>query len=583
MAQLLEADDDSAKRAVRYRKAAEQIRDSHVELQTDIGQLSALRLDKAVKASVQTVITAGVAQAFAELSLTHVPSSLRELMQLPGVGPKTARRYFDEFGIDSCAKLEEALSKATKRPLCTPAQAARLQSAISAWRERQQRIPLAWGRQVTLHLQSELRQCAGVDEVFVTGEIARACTESHAITLIATYTHAADRTTAIHALKSAGYVAIPAQVEGGSQTFGLSQRLEEQTRLFKRLLDLTDHGTDAKADWFHRFLSMDDRTADLYLLLVPSGACARALVATSGDDLYTEALSRLCDEAPQPPAAALANTQEAVFRALQLPLISPELREGFSMTLGTERLLARADVRGDLHMHTDESDGRHTLVEMVEACVSRGYQYMAITDHSQSLGIAHGLSVARLQRQREAILRLRDKYPEITILHGTEVDILQNNTLDFADDVLEALDIVVASIHTGFHQSPQEITARVLYAVEHPHVDIIAHPTGRMLGRRDPYGLDLMRVFEKAGKKVALEHNCNPARLDLDPQWLRAGLEAGCLFCIDSDAHSTHDLARLDDYGVTMARKGWLPPQRVLNTYALPTLLTWLKTPKNER
>ncbi|MCY0876653.1 MAG: PHP domain-containing protein [Firmicutes bacterium] len=591
MAQLLEADDHHPNQVLKYRKAAERIRDLHTELQEDEARLSALRMDKSIRSSVHILLTEGAAAAFANLPLSSVPASLREVMQLPGIGPKTARRYWLEAGVADCQTLQSTLHGPLRAKLGTPIQTARLEASVTAWQERQRRIPLAWGRTAISALQAELAQCTGVCEVQVTGEIARFCTEARCLTLLAAFAALEDRKQATGALRALGYTPVNSDSDEAATREGLSlpERQREQQTLLVQLATLTGRQA-ATCQWFYRQIELTERVADVWVLLLPRGAMASAVVATSGDDLYTEALHCLCEQQqsshhdrPSDPKATTELGVAAVFSALDLPFIEPELREGFSMTLGGRRLLRTQDIRGDLHMHTDASDGQQTLTEMVERCIAKGYQYLAITDHSQSLHIAHGLSVERLQRQQEEISRLRDKYPNICILHGTEVDILNGNTLDFADDVLAMLDIVVASVHTGFQQSAAELTARILYAIEHPHVDILAHPTGRMLGRRDPYPVDLERVFQSAGRRVALEHNSNPSRLDLDPQWLRIGLEMGCLFVVDSDAHSIKDLDRVADYGVVMARKGWLSPDHVLNTRPLPDLLTWLRTPKDER
>lgn len=228
-------------------------------------------------------------------------------------------------------------------------------------------------------------------------------------------------------------------------------------------------------------------------------------------------------------------------------------------------------------MHSRYSDGVETIAAMAAAARARGYQYIAITDHSRSLTVARGLSLEQLKAQREEIARLNEELEGITILAGIEVDILADGRLDYEDEVLKEFDLVIASIHSGFRQEREQIMARLEAALRNPYVDILGHPTGRMLGRRQPYAVDVKRVIELAAETgTILEINASPERLDLNDTSARLAKEYGVPIAIDTDAHDPHRLADME-YGVLTARRGWLEPADVVNTWELERLLAGLK------
>ncbi len=324
-----------------------------------------------------------------------------------------------------------------------------------------------------------------------------------------------------------------------------------------------------------RIIELEDRKIPVAVLFITPPLWAMANVYLSGDALHNEILQGKI-ASPALPTSEQESEHE-VYAKAGFPFIIPLLRDGVSMTKDPQTLVDRTDIQGDLHMHTTYSDGHDTLEAMVKACIGRGYRYMTISDHSQGLTVAHGLSYDRLLEQHEELLRIREMYPQITIFHGSEVDITASAKLDFPDTILRQLDFVVASIHTAMRQTKAELTARALYAIQSPYVHILAHPTGRMLGRRESFPLDFDQVFYAAREHdVAIECNANPERLDLDPLLLRRAVEAGCLFSIDSDAHSIENLTRIEQYGIDMAKKGWVPKERVINTWPLKRLLAWM-------
>jgi DNA polymerase (family 10) len=271
-----------------------------------------------------------------------------------------------------------------------------------------------------------------------------------------------------------------------------------------------------------------------------------------------------------------------IYRALGLDWMPPELRENRgeieAAAKGTlPTLVEQSDIKGDLHCHSTWSDGTESILSMARAAKKRGYEYIAITDHSQSLTIAHGLTVERLRAQRKEIEEAQAAIGDgFRILHGTELEIKTDGTLDFPDDVLAWLDIVVASIHNGLRQPGEEVTRRALNAVRNPHVDILGHPTGRLINQREPSDMDVEVVIKEAAKTgTAMEVNSSPERLDLDDVYIKMAMDAGCVLSIDTDAHSRGNYDLLE-YGVHTARRGWATADRIITTWPLKKLEAWL-------
>jgi DNA polymerase (family 10) len=276
-------------------------------------------------------------------------------------------------------------------------------------------------------------------------------------------------------------------------------------------------------------------------------------------------------------------TEADIFEALGLQYIPPELREDRGEIEAAARhalpqLVEMDDIKGDLHCHTNWSDGTLSVYDMARAAKARGYQYVAITDHSQSLTVANGLTVERLRAQRNEIEEARARLgPDFRIFHGIELEIKLDGTLDFPDEVLAWLDIVVASIHSGLRQPGEQVTQRALNAVRNPHVDILGHPTGRIINQREPSAMDVGAVIKEAARTgTALEINSAPDRLDLDDIYIKEAMEEGCTLSIDTDAHSrgNYDLM---EFGVHLARRGWTTPDRVLTCWDREKLEAWLK------
>ncbi len=423
-------------------------------------------------------------------------------------------------------------------------------------------IPLISGLSLGQGIIDLLRSCDCVVRAELTGAVRRMDPVAHEVALVASVKAEDKLASVVHFLRDRGFAMRPVP-----DHLKIPQALKaSMTRLIRAVPAPT---------------SGRDHTVAVYLtfdFLFPA-----VWVYTTGDALHNEALYRLKMHHASTGNEAFHAVDEAqVYSAAGLPYILPEMREGYSMAQDPRKLMTAQLIRGDLHTHSVSSDGALTITETVLACLDLGYEYCAITDHSQSLHIAGGLSPDRLLSQRDEIAEVRKRFPEFMVLHGAEVDILDDGQLDYSKDILDGLDIVLASIHSNMRQHESQLTQRLLSAIHCPYVHIIGHPTGRWLGKRPSYPVDMLQIIEAAAREdVALELNASPHRLDLDPKWLRIAAEAGCLFAINSDAHKKDDLNRIADFGVTMAHKGWLMPDQVINTWPTLRLKSWLAAKKH--
>jgi DNA polymerase (family 10) len=340
--------------------------------------------------------------------------------------------------------------------------------------------------------------------------------------------------------------------------------------------------------------SSDEVSVQLYgglevrVMVVPTDAWGSALVWYTGSRAHVARLEamaaargwRLTPVGLEDDASGKLLEREderAIYERLDLPWIPPEMREDegeieAAQSGSLPELIELGDIRGDLHTHTNWTDGTDTLEDMAKAAKAKGYAYMALTDHTQNLAMTRGLTPARLEEERALVKRLNHKLAPFVVLLGTEMDILMDGQLDFADDLLRSLDYVSASVHTGFRQPREVMTERMLRAISNPLVNTLNHPHGRKIGRRDGYAVDMQAVVERAAAVgCALELNATPDRLDLNGNWARRGLQLGARFTVSSDAHSTQELDFMQ-FGVGSARRGWLTAVDVLNTRPLDEL-----------
>jgi len=486
-----------------------------------------------------------------------IPAGLLEVMQIPGLGPKKVRALWTQLAVEDLAKLKEA---------CEAGAVAELKGFGA---KTQEKILEGIKNRVAYGQRHRWYEAAAIAEPILAG--LRALPQ-------------------VSLAESAGSLRRARETVGDLDFLVASSEpkpIMDWFVAYPGVKEVTAHGETKSSVRFENGLQAD-------LRVVPAGQFYFALHHFTGSKEHNVAMRHRAlgrglsmsewgfkpvdDQAVAPGATSEAE----VFRALGLPWIPPELREGNGEIDAAEagqlpRLVEFADLRGVFHNHTTESDGDHTLDQMAAAAEAHGWEYLGISDHSKSSFQAGGLDEARLARQLEDIARLNasGKY-RVRVLSGSEVDILKDGTLDFTDDVLGRLDFVVASVHNLFTLDRESQTARIIRAIENEHVDMIGHLTGRLLNKREPYDVDIAKVIDAAAANdTIIELNANPWRLDLDWRWWRRAAEKGVLCSINPDAHHVDQLA-FAAHGVRIARKGWLTPAQVLNTRPLPEVLRWL-------
>jgi DNA polymerase (family 10) len=537
LAELLEFKDEEPFKVRAYRKAAQAVEQLHqgvAELARQRGLLKVPGIGKAIAATIEELLATGtIAQL--EALRQAIPPGVRDLTRVPGLGGKTAMLLYSALGIDSLDRLELGCRQGELRAVrgIGAQKEAAILAALAGLRAQGDRVMLGAVRPVAFALADYLRRHPAVQQAEVAGSIRRRKEMVEDIDLVV-------------ATRDANAV-----LDYAAQLPVAGEVLE---RTQDRLVLTTTLG----------------RRIDL--VVVPPERFARTLLQMTGSTEHIEHLGDLPE----------GDSEAAIYQAQGLAFIEPELREGrgeleAARTGRLPRLLTRADFKGDLHSHTTASDGTASLMEMAEAARRLGYQYLAICDHSRSLAIARGLTPERLALQGQEIRRANEAFSDFRLLRGSEVDILKDGSLDFPDDVLADLEVVVASIHSHMRLDPAAQTERLLRAIANPHVDIIGHPTGRVLGRRPPYDFDMDKILHAcAATGTALEISASPARLDLNEVHARKAKELGVMLVINTDAHSTIELELLE-YGIGQGRRAWLEPADVINTLDLPDLLAWLR------
>ena len=495
---------------------------------------------------------------FRDQLLSEVPRSLIELMRLPGLGPKKAKKIYDELKIGTVDEVETAAKEG--RIAALPGFGARSQEKILAgieeYRQHGSRFLLTEAERYVEPLLSYLRETPEIERLEVAGSYRRRCETVGDIDLLAIASH-------------------PVPVM-------------EWFRGYPQVDKILMAGDTRSTIVLGSGLQVD-------LRVVPSGCYGAALVYFTGSKEHNVKLRRRAVERgmriseygvfrveerkQEEEGELIAGREEAdVYATVGLPWIPAELREdrGEIEAAAAGRLpnLVRLeDLRGDLHMHSTWSDGRNSIEEMVAACAARGYEYMVISDHSKALSMVNGLDAYRLRQQWVEIDEVRARHPEIRVLRAMEVDILGDGSLDLEDELLAGLDLVLVSLHSRFDLPADQQTARVLRALEHPEVNIFCHPTARIINRRKGVEMDLDAIFRRAAELgVVMELNSSPDRLDLRDTHLRLAKELGCKVVIDTDSHRTRELD-LMRYGVEQARRAGLEPEDVLNT--LPFAEFW--------
>ena len=480
----------------------------------------------------------GMAALLERLEIS-IPIRVAELTRLPGIGPKTAHTLVHQHGIQSADDLSTALSEGRlgRIPGLGPSRLARLRRDLCVFLDRNRFIPIASAWPFAMQLEHQIRSIPGVQQVSVTGDVRRCVVMSPAIEWVVC-TEDADR-------------------------------VLEWVRQFGYKPKSSASGIVAMA------VPGQENRVPLRLYLTGQSNFASVLMGTTGDDTHQGVIKGLLQDKGiewrtggllrQDGSTVSVAAERDIYALVGLPFLPPEIREGQGVLCPPAELVTRSDLRGDLHVHSTWSDGSLSIREIVYRAEALGYEYIAITDHSQSLTIAGGLTPERLQAQKAAIEAVQQQ-TRVKILHGIEVDILPDGRLDLPDETLFDLDLVIASVHSAMHQTREQMTRRIIRAIEHPAVHIIGHLTGRILGRRAAYELDTDLMVQEAHRHgVMLELNANPNRLDISEELLRQAKAAGMLVPVSTDAHHIGEFDYME-YGIRMAQRGWLHKDEVLNT-----------------
>ena len=558
LASLYELDGAVVYRVNAYRNAAKAIREAGVSVEelTRAGRVTELAgVGKTIEEKIEALLETGSIPSAVKLK-DRIPSGLIEVTRIPGLGPKRARLLHEQLAVTSLDDLRRAAEDGSLEGVRGFGKKAadNVQAALAAGADGQSKPRLLLSKALTVgeELVATLRDHPAAIRVELAGSARRRADTVKDLDIVVA---ASDPLALVEAFKELHSIdAVSGSGEAGAR--GIT----------------------------HSGLPVD-------LRIVPENAFGNLLQHFTGSGRHNEALRTEAvrrglhvseygisdDESGESEAFT---TEEEVYERLGMAYIPPELREDRGELAAARagslpELIELDDIRGDLHMHTTLSDGRNTLEQMIAAAKERGYEYIAITDHSATHGFGNDVQADALRKRIKEISKLGDD--GITVLAGTETNVLPDGSLDYDDDVLSELDWVVASLHTSFRLSEKEQTERMCKAMEHPLVDAVGHPTGRLIERREAYALDLDRVIAKAVETgTFLEINANPNRRDLNDVYARAAAEAGVTLVIDSDAHGSETLANIR-YGVATARRAWLTAEHVANTRPLADLLALRK------
>ena len=557
IADLLDILGENPYKARAYRRAAHKLGNAYLDVEelAEEGRLQEIPgIGSALEKKIEEYLKTGELKYLTQLR-KKVPTSLRQLLLIPGIGVKTIQIIYQHLGITNLQDLEVAARKKLLREL--PGIGVKTEQAIMRGLEvhvlRRRRMLLHHAFAIAGEIESHIKdKLPGLARLQIAGSLRRGKETVGDLDFIA----AADNpspvvdafTTApfVNDVVAAGEVKATIMTKWGVQA------------------DLLVVKPEFIANALQHFTGSKEHNIAL-----------RGIAREQGFKISEHGIH--CDGQVTAPA-----TEEELYRQLGMSYIPPELREGRGEIEAAQsgvlpNPLEVDDIKGDLHVHSEWSDGVNTLEELAQSARERGYRYLAVTDHSRSLYVASGLTEERVLKQRKEIRHLNKGFTDFHLLAGIEVEILPDGSLDFEDELLAEMDIVIASVHSGFNQDRETITRRVVSALQNEHVDIIGHPTGRLLGRRDPYDIDVDLLLDVAAETgTALEINASPDRLDLNDEYVHQGKELGVRFAVNTDAH---DVYYLDDmrYGVLQARRGWAERNDIINTLTFEQLSDWLQ------
>jgi DNA polymerase (family 10) len=557
IADFLEIEGENPFRIRAYQNAARTIRGLGAELKNMVAAFEDLTqlpgIGKELAAKIHEILETGTAKALIKLQ-ERIPKTVLEILRLPNLGPKRVRVLYHDLKIKNLEQLSQAAETGRIRALEGFGEKTEkaILEAIKARAQKETRFKLAEAKHYVDSLIEYLKKVPGVSKVVAAGSYRRS-------------------------RETVGDLDILVTARKGSPVMDRFAEYDEVDNVLSK-------GLTRSSIVLRRGLQVDVR-------LVEQASFGAALQYFTGSKAHNIVIRRLGQQRGLKineygvfrfEKRVAGNTEASVYRALDLLYIPPELRENRGEIEAARdkrlpNLIEFSDLKGDLHIHTDYTDGRNSLREMALAAKKRGYKYLAVTEHSDRLKIAGGLDPPKLLKQMEEIDLLNEELKGLTLLKGIEVEILEDGHLDLADNVLAKLDLVVGTIHSHFGLSLQKQTERILRAMDHPYFTFLAHPTGRLINEREPYEVDMMQLISKArARRCFLELNANPRRLDLYDTYCQIAKSEGVLVAINSDAHQVN---ALDDigFGVGQARRGWLEKDDVLNTRSLAQLRKLLK------
>jgi DNA polymerase (family 10) len=538
-----------------FRKAAAALERDERAL-TDIADFTSISgIGKGTASVINEFIETGKSSVLEQLK-EEIPAGLFPLLKIPGLGGKKIAKLYQELGIVDLSTLKAACVEQKVRALSGfgPKTEENILAALEAMDARPERLPIAFMLTVAEEIESKLQKMDGIVRFSRAGSLRRVCETIKDLDFIIATT---EPNVVRDQLLQLNHVCDV--IANGETKVSLQMQYDYRVNVDFRLVRPEQFATA-----LHHFTGSKEHNVRMRQIAKERG----------------EKISEYGVEHHETGNVYTFDSEEQFFAHFHLPFIPPELREDGSEVdryKENNALVSLADIKGDLHMHSTWSDGAFSIAEMAEACRKKGYRYMAITDHSKFLKVANGLTVERLKKQQEEIARLNEKYDDFVILSGIEMDILPDGTLDYDDEVLESIDFVIASIHSAFSQPKDVIMKRLKTALLNHHVDLIAHPTGRLIGQRDGYDVDIDMLIELAKEtNTALELNANPHRLDLTYEHLKKAQAAGVKIAINTDAHNIQMLDHME-IGVAFARKGWIQKETVMNTWDLEQLKKFLQ------
>lgn len=541
-----------------YRKAAQAL-ERDVRSLADIEDFTKINgIGKGTGAVIQEFVTKGTSETLTTLE-KEVPAGLIPLLNIPGLGGKKLAKLYQELGVTDATSLKGALEngKVEALPGFGKKSVEKILLALNEAGTRPERIPIANMLPLAEKISAYLQTIPEIERFSQAGSLRRM------------------RET----IKDLDYIIATTSPQKVREQLVEIDSCKEiiangETKVSVTIDDVYDINVDFRlvkpeefATTLHHFTGSKEHNVAM-----------RQLAKSRGEKIseYGVVVEETNEVLTFP-------DEQAFFNHFGLQFIPPEARENtgeIEAFKGNKSLIELNDIRGDLHMHTTWSDGAQSVEEMVNQARAKGYHFIAITDHSKYLKVANGLNETRLRQQREEIAKLNEKYTDIHIFAGVEMDILPDGSLDFSDAFLREMDFVIAAIHSSFSQSKEQIMYRLFHALENPYVSLIAHPTGRLIGRRDGYAVDVEKVIERASEtNTILEINANPNRLDLSAFWARKAQEQQVKIAINTDAHNYAMLDHMK-YGVGVAKKGWLNKDTVINTWSKEKLISYFNRNK---